>query len=392
MILSWRKLTRQMLIVTQFFFTILLLTFAGQVAAHEVRPTIVDFKALKGGAFSLSLKVNLESWLAKIGPEHSDTQDSPNSREYERLRGLDRQSVKELFEKDAQAFGNAIKLLFDGNVSTLTFQSVEIPDVGDTDIARDSLVQYSGKIPAGASDVSWRFSIGASVFRVEDLAKSGDNVDQETALVSTYVKIATTSKPFAVSSPQQQSAFSSFLEYVAVGFDHIVPKGLDHILFVIGLFLLSTRLSPLLWQITSFTIAHTVTLGLGMAGVISIPANIVEPLIAASIVYVAVENIFMDRLSPWRPVLVFFFGLLHGLGFAGVLQEFGLGSGNFLAGLIGFNVGVEIGQLSIIVGCYLLVGFWFGSKSWYHRRVTIPGSSVIALFGIWWLYERVFLA
>ena len=145
-------------------------------------------------------------------------------------------------------------------------------------------------------------------------------------------------------------------------------------------------------RLTAFTIAHSVTLGLGMAGIFSVPANIVEPLIAASIIYVGVENIFMDRLSLWRPLVVFLFGLLHGLGFAAVLRDFGLGSGNYLAGLIGFNLGVELGQLSVIAGCFLLVGFWFGRKHWYRQRVTIPASIVIATIGGWWFYERVLLA
>jgi hydrogenase/urease accessory protein HupE len=140
------------------------------------------------------------------------------------------------------------------------------------------------------------------------------------------------------------SAGEVFRDYIGIGFTHIVPKGLDHILFVVGLFLLSPRLKPLLIQITSFTVAHSVTLALAMLGVISAPASIVEPLIAASIVFIAVENLATNRLSPWRPFVVFGFGLLHGLGFAGVLTEIGLSPAHFASGLIAFNVGVELGS------------------------------------------------
>ena len=187
----------------------------------------------------------------------------------------------------------------------------------------------------------------------------------------------------------QTTWWQSLINYIAVGFDHIVPKGIDHILFVVGLFLLSTQLRPLLIQITSFTLAHSVTLGLGMFGIISISPAIVEPLIAASIVYVCIENIFAQKLSRARPVIVFLFGLLHGLGFASVLSEFGLGKSNFVSGLIGFNVGVELGQLFVITICFLLVGIWFGKKEWYRRRVTIPVSIVIGIIAVYWFIERI---
>ncbi|MEZ5476855.1 MAG: HupE/UreJ family protein [Thiolinea sp.] len=174
-----------------------------------------------------------------------------------------------------------------------------------------------------------------------------------------------------------------------IGFQHILPKGLDHILFVVGLFLLSTSLSVLLWQITSFTLAHSVTLALGMLGWVQVSAAIVEPLIAASIVYVCLENVFSDHLSRWRPLVIFCFGLLHGLGFASVLHEIGLQSDDFALGLIAFNVGVELGQLSIILLCFLAVGWWFGHRSWYRSVITIPASLVIAGIGTYWFLERV---
>ena len=147
---------------------------------------------------------------------------------------------------------------------------------------------------------------------------------------------------------QKRSAWGELASYVPVGFDHIIPKGLDHILFVLGLFFLTLRISALLWQISAFTLAHTVTLAAGAMGWVTISGSVVEPLIAASIVLVAVENIFSQNLHRWRPALIFGFGLLHGLGFASVLQEFGLPDEQFIAALIGFNIGVEIGQLTVI--------------------------------------------
>ncbi len=186
-------------------------------------------------------------------------------------------------------------------------------------------------------------------------------------------------------------SISAFARYVALGVAHIVPLGTDHILFVLGLFFFSLRLGPLLSQVTAFTLAHTVTLALATLGVVSIAPAIVEPLIAASIVFVAVENILLPRMSPWRMAIVFGFGLLHGLGFASALGETGLGPARLVAGLVGFNLGVELGQLAVIAAAFLLGGLPFGRRRWYRGIVAVPASAAIALVGAWWVIERTLL-
>jgi hypothetical protein len=183
--------------------------------------------------------------------------------------------------------------------------------------------------------------------------------------------------------------WSTAAEYAGLGFTHILPKGLDHILFVIGLFLLGTRWRPLLLQVTLFTIAHSVTLGLSMLGIVSLPSSIVEPLIAFSIAYVAVENLFTTELTPWRGALVFLFGLLHGLGFAGVLGALGMPRGQFGLALVSFNVGVELGQVSVIAMAALAVGWWrLSNLERYRRWVVVPVSLAIALVGLYWTATR----
>ena len=179
-----------------------------------------------------------------------------------------------------------------------------------------------------------------------------------------------------------------FANYIELGFIHIIPRGLDHILFVIGLFLLSPKLKPLLWQVSAFTIAHTITLALGASGLVRLSPEIVEPLIALSIVWIAVENLLTNRLQRWRIAVIFCFGLLHGLGFAGVLLELGLSGAHFFSALLGFNVGVELGQLAVIAFCFLVVG-WMMTKPVYQGRVATPVSSVIALIGAYWVVERI---
>ena len=141
-------------------------------------------------------------------------------------------------------------------------------------------------------------------------------------------------------------------------------------------------------QVSAFTIAHSITLGLSLYGVVSLPSAVVEPLIALSIAYVAIENLVTLELKPWRLALVFMFGLLHGLGFAGVLRELGLPREEFLTGLLTFNLGVEGGQLTVIAIACLVVAP-FVKRGWYRQRVVIPASLVIAAIGIYWTLTRL---
>jgi hypothetical protein len=179
-----------------------------------------------------------------------------------------------------------------------------------------------------------------------------------------------------------------FLLFIKAGIEHIIPKGLDHILFVLGLFFSSLILASLLWQVTAFTLAHTITLGLAALGFVQAPVSVVEPLIALSIVWVAVENCVFQQTNKWRPFIVFGFGLLHGLGFASVLSEYGLPEGNLVPSLLAFNIGVELGQLLVLISAAGLV--WFiKNKKWYRKGVQIPASLMIALVGLFWFIERV---
>lgn len=177
--------------------------------------------------------------------------------------------------------------------------------------------------------------------------------------------------------------------YLVLGFKHILPLGFDHILFVLGLFLLSPKLKPIIIQSTAFTIAHSVTLCLASYNVINPPARIIEPLIALSILYVALENIYSPRLKPSRIGIVFLFGLVHGLGFAGALAEMGLPKNAYFVSLIMFNAGVELGQLTIILLAYFLLAKWFADKPYYRSRVVIPLSIVIAFVAAFWTVQRL---
>ena len=190
----------------------------------------------------------------------------------------------------------------------------------------------------------------------------------------------------------QLTALQSAWYFLNIGVNHILPGGTDHILFVLALFLAAQSLKNLAIQISVFTVAHTVTLGMTAAGVIQPPASIVEPLIALSIAVVALENLFTQSASRWRMLIIFGFGLFHGMGFAGFVSEIGLPPEQFWPSLIGFNVGVEVGQLAVVALAVLisipLKPMLAGPRYSYRNVVVIPASLIIAAIGTWWAITR----
>jgi len=243
-------------------------------------------------------------------------------------------------------------------------------------------VTLLGRIPAGARQLTWRYGWTFSTYSIEVQKKNGDARTE-------WLEGEEDSAPIPLDARlPHASRTSAFWQYLGLGFTHIVPKGLDHILFVLGLFLLSASRRTLVWQVSAFTLAHTLTLGLAMNGVVAARPSIVEPLIALSIAYVAVENVFSARLRAWRVALVFAFGLLHGLGFAGVLGELGLPSGQFIPALVAFNLGVEGGQLTVIAAATLAVGWW-RTAPFYRQRIVVPASMAIACIAMYWTAQRL---
>lgn len=354
--------------------------------AHEQQPAIGDLK-FEGNKAQLELVLNIEALLAGIGPEHEDTDDAPEAERYNQLRAMQPEAIEAEFSARSGEFLANIKAQSGDEPFAFALDTITIVDAPNLDLPRETTLNLSGNLPENAENItlSWAEIYGPLVLRI------APRVDGEEPFAA-YIDAGDTSPIIPVSAPLPAvSSFQAFMDYIPVGFDHIIPKGLDHILFVIGLFLFSTKLKPLLIQVTAFTLAHTVTLALASLGIVTISGAIVEPLIALSIAYVAIENIFANKLGTSRTLIIFLFGLLHGLGFASVLADFGIGQSNFIASLIGFNVGVEIGQLAVIAACFLAVGFWFGDKPWYRKVVVIPASIIIALIGLYWAFERVFL-
>ncbi len=373
---------KTLIVVTLFLATC---SFLPDAQAHRIRNSIVTVTFNTDSTYRIEIRTNMEAVLTGIGPQHGDTQDASNAKAYDALRALPPAELKKrilAFEND---FLSGITVEFDGTRVTPRVGTVDIPDVGDLSRARISTLHLVGDIPVRAQVFTWSYSarFGNNVLKLR-------NADDPQS-ISSWLKNGEKSKPFRLSEKiVPKSRGNVAREYLALGFTHILPKGLDHILFVMGIFLLTTRLGPLLWQVSAFTLAHSITLGMTIYGVFSLSPSIVEPLIALSIVYVGLENVFTRELKPWRVFVVFLFGLLHGMGFAGVLSEIGLPRSEFLTGLVSFNVGVELGQLTIISLAFLAVG-WFKNKSWFRSGIIIPASAAISLIGLNWTIERAFL-
>ena len=182
----------------------------------------------------------------------------------------------------------------------------------------------------------------------------------------------------------------SFRQYLALGVRHILT-GYDHLLFLAGLLVVCRRFRTVAAVVTCFTLAHSVTLALAALGVANIPARIVEPLIAATIVFVGLENLFRGDEPRGRWALTFGFGLVHGLGFARALRDIGLGSyGTSVVGpLLGFNLGVELGQLAVAALLLTLLG-WLRRVPAFARYGTRAISVAVAAIGLGWLIQRLF--
>ncbi|SDG72461.1 HupE/UreJ family protein [Janthinobacterium sp. YR213] len=200
----------------------------------------------------------------------------------------------------------------------------------------------------------------------------------------------------SLTTPNRLAQFGAYVKH---GIWHIWI-GYDHILFLLSLLLpavllpglreqpqgLKTAFYDVLKVVTAFTLAHSITLSLASLSLVSLPSRWVESAIAASVILAALNNL-LPLFHGKRPVAAFAFGLIHGFGFASVLRDLGLPQGSLLASLLGFNVGVELGQLAIVAAFLPLA--WLLRKTWLYRQVLTVGSLAIALVACVWLVERI---
>jgi hypothetical protein len=282
-----------------------------------------------------------------------------------------------------EVFLQRVTVAFDGVAHRPALQyAVSPPD--DALSPSVATIRLSGDAPPDARHVTWTYG-----WTFASYALSLGNVGTEHPTTE-WLEGGQTSAPFALmTTVARDSRVATGWRYLALGFTHIVPYGLDHVLFVIGIFLLSRSLRSVFWQVSAFTVAHSITLGLSIYGVAAAPPSVVEPLIAVSIAYIAIENLLLKELRVWRIAIVFAFGLLHGMGFAGVLREIGLPPSEYLTALLAFNLGVEAGQLAVIAAALAAVGWQWENHASYRRRIVVPVSMLIACTAVYWTVQRV---
>ena len=362
---------------------VLALIFGTVLQAHELRPAVANVEVSET-ELKIELLVAIETLLAGIDlTEILDTDEAPEAAIYDTLRGLGDDALAESVWAEWPQLST--EFILEG-AEALRLVNVEVIPEPDMELTRDTKLFMVTKLSEGSAPVrfGWTAKNGGLVVRHGE----GDDA------YAGFLEGGELSLPLPRSGAVEESGTAVFWRFVIEGFEHIIPKGLDHILFVFGLFLFSLSWRPLLSQITAFTVAHTVTLGLTTLSIVKIPAAqiwLVEALIAVSITYVAIENIWRPKLGWWRVVVVFGFGLLHGIGFASVLGDLGLAQGQFVLSLIAFNIGVEGGQLAVIAIGFITLALPFGKSHSYRSYVVIPGSIAIALVGGWWAFERIFL-
>jgi hydrogenase/urease accessory protein HupE len=353
------------------FVLMVLIGRAGQAGAHEIGKTQAT-AVIHDNTYAVDVIVDPDALLTKL----------------EVFSGSELGAAVTRAERDrrigslASVFLAAVTLRFGDTVARPRFEYLPESALGDG-AQSPSRVRLTGRVPPGARTMTFAYglALGAYAFNT----RIGDGPVQTFWLDGVNPSPAIS----LVAPPPPLTARQVAWQYLALGYTHIVPKGTDHILFVLGIFLLSARWRSIVLQVSTFTVAHSITLGLTMYGIVSLPARIVEPMIALSIAYVALENFVTSELKPWRLALVFSFGLLHGMGFAGVLRELGLPHSQYLNALATFNIGVEAGQLSVIAFAYLAVAALRRNELRYRTFIVRPASLAIALIGLYWTIQRI---
>lgn len=377
-----------LLLTNLFMITIALLFQITAAGAHELRPAIMDVGILEDvpGQLTINLTFSGEAFLAEIDLSAvSNTDDSSGSKTYDELRAVPPHILEDRLKSSFATLAEKFTIMSANRPLTLELVEIDVAEEADSRLARDTQLKLKSSLPKSdeAISIQWQPSMGALLIR-----QMGRGSDPE---YSDYLPEGGTSQAFLINNADSIPLRAVIGKYVQSGVIHIVPAGLDHILFVVGLLAYGLSARGLVFQISLFTVAHTITLAAASLGWLYIPSSIVEPLIALSIAWIGIENIVKKshRVARTRSFVVFTFGLLHGLGFASVLADFGLPQSAFIVGLLSFNIGVEIGQLIIVVPIFFLLRAFRLTDPQFRRAFQIPVSAVISAIGVFWFIERV---
>ncbi|SFV69681.1 membrane protein, putative [hydrothermal vent metagenome] len=366
--------------------TLIFLFFIAQFTyADVVKPALIELSIYSNNSFELEMSVSIEAAISGISTKYKNTKNAPNAKQYDDLRALQPSKLKEYFKKYEPTFLKNFSLKFKQG-SKLKLKSIHIPIVGYKKIPRISKLIYQGELQRPPTSFTWKYAeqYGDNAFRYRLVEKN-----KYTWQPWEWLKNGK-SKKVQINITQKQSLFEHIIKFISIGFQHILPKGLDHILFIIGIALLGVSWRKLLLMVSTYTIAHTITLGLSIYEIIALSPRIVEPLIAISIVYVAIENLWLKVNEKLSILIVFLFGLLHGLGFATMLSTFEMAKDKFLTTLLSFNIGVELGQIVIIISVLTLRYIYKKANINFNKFFTKPVALLIAIIGVIWTIERIF--
>lgn len=367
-------------------FLFVIFAFIININADVIRPALVEISFNQNKSLELSLQFNLEAVMSEISSKYKDTRESPNSDKYELLRALKADELFNKFKDYEKEFLKNFTLLINGKKTTLSLKSHKIDFIGYKKRARKSILTYEAKLKNYPKNFLWKYHkpYGDSSLRHRLYVK-----DEYTWSDWLWIVAGESSQNISLTHLKFENQFEKFIKFIKIGYHHVIPKGLDHILFIVAMALSLLPWRQLLILVTSFTIAHSITLGLSMLEIANVPANIVEPLIALSIAYVAIENLMTSKSLKRKTIIVFFFGLLHGLGFAYMLKSFESDDESFISILLGFNVGVELAQIFIIFISLAVIYFIKMVNANLSKYIVNASLVTISLVGSYWFYDRL---
>ena len=380
-------------------------SFPMMLHAHVVEQMVAEVELSKE---TWSLKVKFDAGYALV-ETRDDPEAPPPSQKW--LESLSEDQLSALRYEALEYIEQWFELTWSGDSELETIVSFPEWDTVPVEFERDFgdgdnayfRVLYTGNMPQqkGVLSVSTRENQNGKEERFPNLAliiqvQSGDSAIEALSGAES-LELWEQTEPSQQTSEAQAGGekrpalrvVSGWQSYLLYGFEHVIPKGLDHILFILGLFFLSARWRDILSQSLCFTVGHTCTLLLIVTQGMSVSGNWVEPVIAATIVWIGVENIWVARVNWRRMAMVFLMGLVHGLGFASVLRGYFMNVERAWLGVLLANVGIEVAQLAILATATALL-WWARHHTWYNY-VRVGASLVIAAVGSLWFVTRTLL-
>jgi hypothetical protein len=343
------------------------------LGAHEAGTTRVVASFTANRTYAIELTTDASTLLARLEAASKKPRSSPvTAADYRRG-----------FTLLCGEISRHLEAVFDGAPAPVSPTCIVDDAVGGADPALSSLgvtIRFGGPIPDGATTFTWQYGLTATSYALMIVSSDG-RTDSMTWLEGEQVgPVASLAR---LTAPVRRAGAAS--RYLRLGFTRFLPNGLGQVLFVLGLVLLTRRLTSILWQVGLFTLAHSAGLGLAYCRIVSPSASIVEALVILSVIYIACDNLVSPRLRPSRVVLIAAFGLVHGVALTDALQQLSRLTPPSPGDLLWFSAGIETGQLALILAAGAVVGGWASQRERHRQMVAVPASAVIATTGLLWM-------